>query len=335
MSLFPHENPLPVPDLIVTPTFEVLLASIKQDVFAYFEQHAPSDADEVKATLKNEAELLTKYTEAVTTILQSRLRQMNEQAKQMFGMYATDAGMIDLIASQLNVQRLVLNKGDADAYPAVPPTMESNHDLLTRYYLAAYSLASTGTRGGYRFHALTLGGRPSIDIDSSQPNKIVVTYEFHDQELAGNTKDAQARQVTPGVVDCYILSHEGTGLASDELVNATQEYMSSDEIAQETDLLTVKKGEIKPWTCIADVYISSAPDKELVKASVLKAVQDYGDQQHRLDSNIEPSMLYNIILSGTGGHKAGLISPLSPILCSFKEAPYLESIQINIITPTA
>jgi len=332
MSLFPHENPLPVPDFIVTPVFEALLASIKNDVFSYFEQHAPAELDAIKETLQNEAELLTKFTEAITTIIQSHFRKMNEQAKQMFGMYATDNAMIDLIASQLNVQRLVLDEGDPNAFPVVPPTMESNHALLTRYYLAAYSLASTGTRGGYRFHALTLGGRPSVNIDSSQRNKVVVTYEFVDHELAGTTKDAQARQVSPGVVDCYILSHEDSGLASDELIDATQVYMSSDEIAQETDLLTVKKGTIKLWSCVADVYISSAPDPQLIKESVIKAVQQYADKQHRLDADIEPSMLYNIILAGTGAHKANLITPAQPILCDFKEAPYLESIQINIIT---
>lgn len=332
MSLFPHENPLPVPDFIVTPVFETLLASIKNEVFSYFELHAPVELDAIKETLENEAELLTKFTEAITSIIQSHFRKMNEQAKQMFGMYATDNAMIDLIASQLNVQRLVLDEGDPNAFPVVPPTMESNHDLLTRYYLAAYSLASTGTRGGYRFHALTLGGRPSVNIDSSQHNKVVVTYEFKENELAGNTKDAQARQVSPGVVDCYILSHEGSGLPSGELINATQIYMSSDEIAQETDLLTVKKGTIKPWNCVADVYISSAPDPQLIKESVIKAVQQYADKQHRLDADIEPSMLYNIILAGTGAFKANLTKPAQPILCDFKEAPYLESIQINIIT---
>lgn len=330
--MFPHKNPLPISDIIATPDFEVLFESIKTDVLAYLIEHAPDDADAVAETFENESEVLTKFTQAFTVVLQGYSRQMNAQAMQMFGMYATDESMVDLIASQLGVKRQVLDEGDSNAFPVVPPTMESNGSLLTRYYLAAYALASTGTRSGYRFHAMTLGGRPSVKVESNELNKVVVTYEFEEHELAGLTKDAQARQVSPGVVDCYILAHEANGIPNAELLAATQTYLERDDIGQETDLVTVKAPSIRSWQCEAQLYIRPGPDEDVVKADAEKAVQDYADQQHGLGLSIEPSMLYSVLLKTTGAHRCDLLKPSDPLRCLHSEAPYLESVQISVST---
>lgn len=330
--MFPHQNPLPKPDIITTPVFEALLANVKAEILTYLEQNAPQDVDAVRETFNNEAEILTKITEAFTIILQSVTRRINAQAQQMFGMYATDTAMVDLIASQLGVTRLTLSPGDANAFPPVEPIMESNEALLTRYYLAAYALASTGTRSGYRFHAMTLGGRPTVRVDSPAKNKVVVTYEFAEHEDAGKTKDAQARQVTPGVVDCYILSHDGDGMPSQHLLDVSQAYLQRDDIAQETDLLTVKQPTIQRWECDAVLYLRPGPDNEMVKVAAEKAAREYALRQHRLGGNIEPSMLYSVLLQSTGAHRADLNKPVQPLRCSYSEAPYLESINITVST---
>lgn len=330
--MFPHKNPLPKSDVITTPDFEVLFESIKADLLAYLQEHAPDDVAAVNETFANESEILTKFTQTFTVILQGYSRQMNAQAQQMFGMYATDESMVDLIASQLGVTRQILSEGDPNAFPVVPPTMESNDALLTRYYLAAYALASTGTRSGYRFHAMTLGGRPSVKVESNESNKVIVTYEFEEHELAGLTKDAQAQQVSPGVVDCYILAHESNGSPSADLITATQTYLERDDIGQETDLVTVKAPTIQNWQCEAQLYIRPGPDENVVKAAAEKAVQEYADQQHGLGLSIEPSMLYSVLLKTTGAHRGDVLKPLVPLRCPHSEAPYLESIQISVST---
>ncbi|MGM6736611.1 baseplate J/gp47 family protein [Vibrio parahaemolyticus] len=330
--MFPHQNPLPKSDIITTPPFEVLLQAVKTDLLAYLEEHSPDDVEAVRETLDNEAELLTKFTEAFSVILQNHTRQLNAQSQQMFGMYATDNAMVDLIASQLGVKRQVLDPGDPNAFPVVPPTMESNDSLLTRYYLAAYALASTGTRSGYRFHAMTLGGRPTVKVESPEPNKVVVTYEFSEHEMAGQTKDAQARRVTPGVVDCFILTHGGNGVPDQSLVDATQTYLERDDIAQETDLITVKPPTIQNWRCEAQLHIRPGPDANVVQAAADKAVRAYAAKQHRLGGSIEPSMLYSVLLESTGAHRGEITQPAQPLRCAHSEAPYLESVQITVST---
>ncbi|MBJ7536640.1 baseplate J/gp47 family protein [Marinomonas transparens] len=328
--MFPHQNPLPKPDIITTPKFEDLLQTVKSKVLEYLAENAPDDVANVEETFANEAELLTKFTEAFTVILQSYFRQMNEQALQMFGMYATDDGMVDLIASQLGVERQILEEGDPDAFPVVPAVMESNEDLLTRYYLAAYALATTGTRSGYRFNAMTLGGRPKVTVESPTNKKVVVTYEFESHELAGQTKDAQARQISPGVVDCFILSHGNNGMPTEELIAATKSYMTRDDIAQETDLLDVKAPTLKAWSCHAELYVQSGSDVVTAKSAAEEAVQNYAEQQHRLGGRIEPSMLYSVLLKNTGANRCDLIAPSEALRCEFNEAPYIDSIQITV-----
>jgi phage-related baseplate assembly protein len=330
--MFPHQNPLPKPEIITTPAFETLLSSVKADVLDYLQQNSPEDVAAVTETFNNEAELLTKFTEAFAVILQNHFRQMNAQALQMFGMYATDSEMVDVIASQLGVVRQEIDPGDPDAFPPVPATMESNDSLLTRYYLAAFALATTGTRGGYRYHAMTLGGRPQLTVTSPDANQVLVAYSFSEHEMAGLTKDAQARQVSPGAVDCFILGHDGNGLPSQELLDATQDYLERDDIGQETDLITVRAPTIQSWNCEAQLFIRPGPDADVIKATAVAAVQEYAAEQHRLGGSIEPSMMFSVLLKATGAHRGEITQPAQPIRCTYSEAPYLESIEITIVT---
>jgi phage-related baseplate assembly protein len=332
MNLFPHQNPLPKPDVLNIAYFEDLLIRVKKRVVEHLRETAPEDADAVEETLNNNAEILTKITEALIFIFQGFLRQENEKALQMFGMYATDTKMVDLICSQLNVKRQIIEKGDPNAYPPVEPVMESNESLLTRYYLAAYALASTGTRSGYRFHAMTLGGRPSVDVQSPEPNKIVVTYEFADHEFSGQTKDAQARQTSPGKVEVIILSHKEDGSASVELIDATQTYLERDDIGRETDDITVKTATIRRWNCEATLYIKPGLSSDDATKLAVQAAHAYGALQHRLMGHVEPSRLETDLVVSVNAHRCELAPSVQPIRCTYQEAPYLERIQITIIT---
>ncbi|MCL1125212.1 hypothetical protein [Shewanella surugensis] len=113
--MFPHQHPLPKPELMSTPGFETLFAQIKQDVLSHIRQLSPTDEAAVKQTLENQAEILTKFTQAFTIVLQNHTRQINQQALQMFGMYATDDEAVYVTASQLGVKRLALEVGDTRA----------------------------------------------------------------------------------------------------------------------------------------------------------------------------------------------------------------------------
>lgn len=324
-------NQLKRPDVLTVVPFEVRLAKLKQTVVDYVRQTDPSIADGLAQSFDNEAELVTKLLEAFTLILQNRDRAENEKALQMFASFADDSEMIDVIVSSLDVKRQVIEPGDANAYPPVPAVMESNDSLLTRYFLAVHALASTGTGKGYQYHAMTLDGKPTISIDSPESGVVVVTYVYKDHPFSGQVKDARSLKVAPGVVDVFVLGHEGDGVASGELIAAVQNHLERDEIAQETDLITVKSAQINRYRVTAVVTINKGPDSALTKAAAEAAVAEFTTQQHRLDGGVERSVLYQV-LHNAGAKKIDLKEPAINITARISAAPFCEAIDISVVT---
>lgn len=331
---FPHQSPLPVPKILTTPGFEKLYPELKRELLSALEKIAPDDGNAIAETLENNAEILTKFTQAFTVVLQNHYRRWNDKSLQMFGMYASEDDMVDVIVSDMGLERLTLEPGDPNAFPPIEPVVESNEQLLTRYYLAMFALATTGTRNGYRFHAMTLGAMPDMNIESPDENTVVVTYRFQSNELRGKAKDASFEQVSKntGRVKGYILSHSDDGTASEELLAATLEYMNHPSVAQATDELSIASAQIHRWQLDAVVYIPQGPDRAVVKESVEAAAWLYGKEQHVLAGKIDRSMINHKLLSATNssGLRVEIISPASNINCDNSGAPYLESVNIRI-----
>ncbi|MCS0306337.1 baseplate J/gp47 family protein [Vibrio diabolicus] len=331
---FPHQSPLPVPKILATPGFEKLYPELKRELLSALEKIAPDDVNAIAETLENNAEILTKFTQAFTVVLQNHYRRWNDKSLQMFGMYASEDDMVDVIVSDMGLERLTLEPGDPNAFPPIEPVVESNEQLLTRYYLAMFALATTGTRNGYRFHAMTLGAMPDMNIESPDENTVVVTYRFQSNELRGKAKDASFEQVSKntGRVKGYILSHSDDGTASEELLAATLEYMNHPSVAQATDELSIASAQIHRWQLDAVVYIPQGPDRAVVKESVEAAAWLYGKEQHVLAGKIDRSMIDHKLLAATNssGLRVEIISPASNINCDNSGAPYLESVNIRI-----
>ena len=324
-------NHLKRPEVLTVMPFEQRLEKLKQTVIEYVRKDDPLQADELKKTFDNQAEIITKLLEAFTIILQHRDRAENEKACQMFAVLADESDMIDVIVSALGVVRQVLDDGDPDAYPPVPPTMETNESVLTRYFLAVHALASTGTAKGYQYHAMTLDGKPVIDIESTEKNKVVVTYTYQENVFSGQVKDARSVHVDNGIVDVYVLGHDNDGIPSDELLNAVQSHLERDEIAQETDFITVKAAEIERYCVRATVTIHDGPDSILTKEAAERAVSEYVQTQHRLSRGIETTMLHHVLHSA-GAKKVNLHEPQKSIEEADYKAPFCVAIDIDVVT---
>lgn len=327
----PDRNKLQRPNALIVVPFEERLSRFKAVAVEYVRQSDPVLADELAITFENEAEVITKLIEVFTVILQNRDRAENEKACQMFAALADDNEMIDVIVSALGVVRQVMDPGDPNAFPAVPPTMESNDSVLTRYFLAVHALASTGTAKGYQFHAMTLGGKPTMSIDSPDENTVVVTYKFSPNDNAGKVKDARSVFVSEGVVDVFVLAHGGNGVPSSDLLQAVTQYLKRDDIGQETDNLTVKAAKIKPYKIKAEVTISQGPDSALTQDAADKAMAKYADLQHRLEGAIERSMIY-YELHSIGAKHIKIAEPLDDIAGDQSTAPFCTEIEITVVT---
>lgn len=324
----PGQNELEKPTVVDVPAFEVQLAAFKQAVVDYIATTDESMAAEVALTLQNEAELSTKIIEACTTILQTRIRDVNEDALQMFA-YWSEGSNLDAVVSNLGLARQTVDEGDADAFPPIPKTMEGDDQLKTRYFLAPYSFSNAGPRLAYKYHAMTLDERPTVSVESPEANKVVVTYEFADGSSAGQIKDATGFRTGDGEVTVAVLSRVGNGEPSVELLETVDGYFSRDDVAPLTDEVTVVGATISPYQMRAVAYISKGPDESAVKSTAESLLQTYADSQHRLGATIEPSMIYHV-LHQAGAKKIDLLEPLAEVGTGLSEAPWCELIDVEV-----
>jgi len=326
----PGQNNLAKPEVVAVPTFEQQLIKFKQAVIDHVAKSDPSIATSVEQTFSNEAELATKMVEACTVVLQTRIRELNEDALQMFAYWAKGTNL-DAKVADLGLERQKLTEGDANAFPPVLPDYESDEHLKLRYFLAPYSFSNSGPKMGYKYHAMTLDERPTIKVDSPEPDKVIVTYEFEKGSMAGKVKDATGVKTAAGKVDVILLARSGDGTPSDALTVAVENYFMRDDVAPTTDEITVSKAVVLPYRMRAIAYINKAPDTSVTKVESEKLLQIYADEQHRLGATIEPSMVTHL-LHQAGAKKIDLLEPLSAITATEQQAPYCQLIDIEIRT---
>lgn len=327
--MIPGQNTLSKPAIVEVPAFETLLARFKQTII---DAVAAEDADlaaEVEATLANEAEVGTKIIEAATVILQTQTRYYNEQIQQMLAWWATGSNL-DAKVADLGLERQLLDPGDPDAYPEVPPTMEDDESLRLRYFLAPHAPAA-GSRLHYRAEALTLSDRAQVSVDAPEEGVVIVTYRFDRDSWAAQIKDANGRRTDVGTVTVTVLGRAGDGTPADELLDAVRAHFARDDVRPETDDVIFQGAEILEYTINAVAYIYAGPDAAITQTAAVEALQGYADEQHVLGGEIDPSWI-DYHLHAAGAVRLDVTAPAAPIVADYYQAPYCTAINIEVRT---
>ncbi|MDG3089128.1 baseplate J/gp47 family protein [Vibrio hannami] len=254
-----------------------------------FIPQAIQDVGEVKANLMAEGLQSTNETacvllNAVALFRNQETRNDNYKGLQFFAETVTESDMVDLICSRNEIVRQVIQEADPNANPPKPEILESDKSMLLRNSLAPFGLATTGTREGYRFHALTVGERPLISVTSESENVVVVRYEFRPTDGIERPKSAEPRMVEPnsGKVELKILSRTGNGQASPELIQLVRDYLTRTDIAQETDELSVSGGEIIEYEIDLALTEIPKPNQLIDREGLNKRLAEYAEEQHIL-----------------------------------------------------
>lgn len=327
--LVPGQNQLAEPEIVKVEAFETLLAEFKADVIAYVKKRDPDSAAKLEQSLANESELLTMVLEAFTARLQTHTRKYNAKIKQMLAWWATGTNL-DARLADMGLERQVLDPGDPNAFPPVPPTYESEESARLRYYLAPHAPAA-GSRLQYRREVLTLGGRPKIAVETSSAGVVTVTHTFEADSYAAQVKDGNGRQVSPGEVVVTVLGRAGNGAPSEDLLAAVRAHFDRDDVKPETDAVTVRGAAILEYKIRAVLYINAGPDAALTRTAASKALQAYADSCHVLGGRIEPSWL-DFTLHGAGAARIELLEPLAPIVALDSQAPYCTAVEVEVRT---
>ncbi|WP_142847081.1 baseplate J/gp47 family protein [Telmatospirillum sp. J64-1] len=282
---------LPPPDVVEALSYEDILAEMIADLKARGEYTAIMESDPAIKLLEVAA-----YREML-------LRQrVNDAARAVMLATAKGADLDHLAAWPYPVQRQVVDPGDPHAIPPRPPVMESDERFKQRIMLAPESLSVAGPDGAYISHALDASPQvKDVAVESPAPVEVVVT----------------------------ILSIEGKGIPSPELLTVVEAALQGKKVRPLTDRVTVQAAEIVEYDLVARIDLYPGPDAEVVLAASRKQAQAYVQDHHRLGDPHTDSGL-KAALTVPGVKRVILDSPQADINPASHQAVWCNSISISL-----
>lgn len=289
---------LPAPDVVEALDYERILDERKTTLVSLF----PADQQEaITRTLALESEPLTKFLEENAYREVVWRQRINEAARAVMLAYAT-GGDLDVLGANYNVSRLIITPADNEAMPPVAAVMETDSDFRLRIQQALEGLSVAGSVGAYEFHGRSADGRVA-DISVVSP--------------------------TPACVTISVLSREGNGAASPDLLTAVRNALSGEDVRPVADRVTVQSASIVDYQIRASLFLYPGPEREPVLAAAAAKLRAYITAQHRLGRDIRKSAIY-AALHVEGVQRVELASPTADIVLDKTQASYCSDFKIDI-----
>ncbi|WP_418457860.1 baseplate assembly protein [Citrobacter braakii] len=289
---------LPPPVVVEPLDFETLFAQRKA---AFIAMYPEDEQEEIARTLELESEPITMLLEE-NCYRELLLRQrVNEAARSVMLAYSTDSDL-DNLAVNFNVERLTIQEEDDSVTPPIEAVMESDADLRTRTQQA--------------FEGLSVAGPTAA-------------YEFWGRSADGRVADISAVSPTPACVTISVLSREGDGTASDDLLSVVAAALNDEEVRPVADRVTVQSAEIVPYQIDATLYIYPGPEAEPVRQASEQQLQAYIAAQNRLGRDIRLSAIY-AALHVEGVQRVELAQPVADIVLSDYQASHCTEYTITV-----
>lgn len=295
---------VPVPDIIQPLSFEQRFAAIKQLLI---------DIDlSYEAVVALESDPVTKLLQVFAYREMHLVAQINDATRGNILASSTGNNLIAL-GSRYDLAPLVIQAGDATAVPPIPEIIENEQSFKRRVQMAFDGLNTAGSIDGYVFFALGADGRVAdAKAVSPEPCEMVVT----------------------------ILSIEGNGAASNELLIKVRDVfgVSADGLSQSNtpskvrpqgDRVTIQSAEIISYNVEAQLQILPGPDSQVVLAAANQALVLYQKEQRRLGADITRSGIFKA-LHQSGVNNVNLISPVVDVTVLDHQAAYCISINVSI-----
>lgn len=248
---------LPSPTIIEEHDFETILAEVKAVMVAAF----PADQQSaVAAALTLESEPLTIIAQAMAYRELLLRQRINEGAAACMLSHATGDDL-DNIAANLDTERLIITEA-TDTADAVT---ESDEALRLRAQAA--------------FEGMSVAG-PSA------------AYEYFARSASGQVSDARATSPSPAEVVVAVLSTEGDGTASAELLAAVAAAVNDEEVRPLGDRVTVQSAEIVEYDIDATLYLYPGPESEPIINAAMAALKAFlADNDKKIGRDIVRSAI--------------------------------------------
>jgi len=280
---------VPAPQVVEALDFEQIYAAMLADLL---ERMPEFDA-------AVESEPVVKILE-VAAYRELLLRQrINNAAQAVMLPYARRTDL-DNLGALFGVTRLLITPADLTATPPVAAVYESDSDFRYRIQLSLEGLSTAGPEGAYVFHALSADGQ---------------------------VLDASAISPQPGVVLVTVLSRQGNGAPSPELVATVLAGLSDESVRPLTDYVQVQPATIVPYQITATLYFYAGPDREVIMANALQAITAYTEGQHRLGLDVTLSGIY-AALHQPGVQRVDLANPAANLIIDRQSASHCTAINL-------
>ena len=288
---------LPAPDVVEELNYETILDDRKATLISLF----PADEQEAIArTLALESEPLTKFLEENAYREVMWRQRVNEAARAVMLAYAA-GNDLDVVAANSNTARLTITPADNSTLPPTAAVMESDKDLRLRAQQAFEGLSVAGPVGAYEYHGRSADGRVA-DISVISPN--------------------------PAYITVSVLSREGDGSASDELVAIVNNALNAEDVRPVGERVTVQSAQIVPYQINATLYFYPGPESEPIRQAAEAQLKAYINAQRRLGRDIRQSAIY-AALHVEGVQRVELSAPQSDLVLDKHQASYCTAWSIQ------
>lgn len=289
---------LPVPDVVEELDYETILAERKALLISLYPEE---QREAISRTLALESEPIVKLLQENAYREVIWRQRVNEAAQAVTLAYATGSDL-DVMAGNNNTARLTITPADDSTIPPTPAVMESDADLRLRTQQAFEGLSVAGPVGA---------------------------YEYHGRSADGRVADVSVISPLPACVTITVLSREGDGTATPELLTIVEKALNAEEVRPVGDRVTVQSAEIVPYQIKATLYVYPGPEFEPIRQAAEQQLQRYINTQHRLGRDIRLSAIY-AALHVEGVQRVELASPQADMVLSKSQAANCIEHQITI-----
>lgn len=289
---------LPAPDVVEALEYESLLAERKATLISLY----PADQQEAIArTLALESEPIVKLLQE-NAYRELMLRQrVNEAARAVMVAFATGSDL-DQLGANVDTPRLVITPADDTTLPPTPAVMESDSEYRVRIPQAFEGISVAGPSGA---------------------------YEYHGRAADGRVADVKVISPSPACVTVSVLSREGNGTASADLLAVVASALNDENVRPVGDRVTVQSATIVKYAIEAVLYLYPGPEAAPIQAAAEAKLKHYITAQHRLGRDIRLSALY-AVLHAEGVQRVELKKPLADIVLNTTQASFCEQYRITV-----
>lgn len=288
---------LPAPDALEVIDFEAIYAARKQRLVDLF---PAAVQQEVAETLALESEPMSKLLQENSYREMVIRQRVNECVRRVLLAFAKGSDL-EHIGARYYVNRLVVQEADPNASPPLLLIMEDDDALLERIQDAYEGLSVAGPRGAYEFHARSADGR---------------------------VIDARAISPQPCEVEVYVLSFEGDGTASPELLDIVAEAVNEEDVRPLGDRVTVLSSTIVDFEIEVKLHMkASGPGRAQAIALAQEQLATYYTRRKRQGWSVWKSRI-DSLADVEGVERVEIIKPAADLVLLESQAARCTAITV-------